>query len=93
MTRYHATSNGNIDFTAEEEAARDLEEVAYLAGTDTRLAALAREKRSMLLSHTDWAANSDISMSAAMTIYRQSLRDIPEQDGFPNEITWPDKPA
>ena len=47
----------------------------------------------MLLSHTDWAANSDISMSAAMTIYRQSLRDIPEQDGFPNEITWPDKPA
>jgi hypothetical protein len=31
MTRYHATAEGNVPFTAEEEAARDIEEAAFFA--------------------------------------------------------------
>ena len=29
---------------------------------------------------------------AAWATYRQALRDVPEQDGFPEEVTWPSKP-
>ena len=92
MTRYHATSEGNIAFTAEEEAARDLEEAAYLAGTNDREAERVRTERDQLLAVTDWTASSDLTMSSAMTTYRQELRDVPTQAGFPNTVTWPTKP-
>ena len=53
---------------------------------------LARQARNQLLSETDWCANSDVIMSDDMTTYRQALRDITGQDGFPDNITWPTKP-
>ena len=93
MTRYHATSNGNVPFTAAEEAACDAEEAVYLAAADDRAAADARDKRNDLLAATDWTANSDVTMTTEMTAYRQALRDVPTQSGFPTTITWPDKPA
>ena len=37
-----------------------------------------REKRNLLLSQTDWTANSDVTMSDAMRTYRQQLRDATE---------------
>ena len=46
-----------------------------------------------LLAATDWTANSDVTMSDAMRVYRQALRDVPSQAGFPDNVTWPDKPA
>ena len=93
MTRYHATSNGNVPFTAAEETERDAEEAAYLAGANDRAAAAARQERNGLLAATDWTANSDVTMATEMTAYRQALRDVPTQSGFPSEVTWPDKPA
>ena len=51
-----------------------------------------RSKRDNLLAKTDWCANSDVIMSDDMTTYRQALRDITEQEGFPLNITWPTKP-
>jgi len=51
-----------------------------------------RSHRESLLSDTDWMASSDVTMSSAMTSYRQALRDIPAQEGFPFSITWPTKP-
>ena len=51
-----------------------------------------REHRDNLLSETDWIALSDVTMTEKMTAYRQALRDIPAQDGFPNTVTWPTKP-
>ena len=93
MTRHHATPNGNVPFTAEEETERDAEEAAYLAGADDRAAADARDKRNDLLASTDWTANSDVTMATEMTAYRQALRDVPTQSGFPSDVTWPDKPA
>ena len=51
-----------------------------------------REKRNKLLKETDWMAMSDVTMSTEWANYRQALRDVPSQAGFPNTITWPDEP-
>ena len=92
MTRHHATPNGNVPFTAEEETERDAEEAAYLAGADDRLAEEARNKRNNLLAATDWTANSDVTMTTEMTAYRTLLRNLPAQADFPTTITWPTAP-
>ena len=61
------------------------EDLALLAG-------VTRAKRDELLASTDWTANSDVTMTEEMTAYRQALRDIPAQAGFPNTVAWPVKP-
>ena len=92
MTRYHATANGNVPFTAAEETERDAEEAAWTAGADDRAAADARDKRNDLLAATDWTANSDVIMTTEMTAYRTLLRNLPAQADFPTTITWPTEP-
>ena len=93
MTRHHATAAGNVPFTAEEETERDAEEAAWAAGADDREAADARDKRNNLLAATDWTAMADAPTQAtAMTTYRQALRDITSQSGWPTTINWPTKP-
>jgi hypothetical protein len=52
----------------------------------------ARSVRNNLLTETDWWATSDRTMTAEQTAYRQALRDITDQAGFPEDITWPTKP-
>ena len=63
---------------------------------DTVLAASARQKRDRLIAVTDYLVTPDYPIEsdrlAKIKIYRQALRDIPEQSGFPRTITWPDKP-
>ena len=51
-----------------------------------------RKQRDRLLSETDWMALSDTSLSPEWASYRQALRDITAQEGFPHSITWPVKP-
>lgn len=51
-----------------------------------------RKLRNEKLEQTDWCALSDVTMSAEMTTYRQALRDVPAQEGFPHTVTWPTKP-
>ena len=53
----------------------------------------ARSIRDTLLSETDWWATADRTMTAEQTAYRQALRDITNQEGFPNNITWPQEPS
>jgi len=93
MTRFHATPEGNVPFTAEEEAEWDAMEAQYASEADTREAEKVRQERNQLLSKTDWMANSDVTMSDEWRTYRQALRDVPEQSGFPNDVTWPTKPS
>ena len=93
MTRYHATSSGKVPFTSEEETARDLEEAEWAAASDARAAESVRSDREERLAKTDWLALSDTTMSSEWTTYRQALRDISAQAGFPNTITWPTKPG
>ena len=45
-----------------------------------------------LLASTDYLALVDATLTDAMRTYRQALRDVPQQEGFPNTITWPEKP-
>ncbi len=60
-------------------------------------AQVIRDKRDKLLSDTDWTQTDDAPLTDAdresMRQYRQALRDITSQSGFPQEIKWPDKPA
>jgi len=51
-----------------------------------------RNKRDQLLAETDWMALSDVTMSTEMQSYRQAVRDITGQAGFPYSVTWPTKP-
>ena len=84
-----------IQFTAEEEKARDLEEQAWADGAPARRMFNLREQRNQLLAATDFYALSDVTMDSDMTVYRQALRDItkttPADDALSN-ITWPTKP-
>ncbi len=57
-----------------------------------RLASRRRSSRDEKLSQTDHYGLSDVTMSAEMATYRQSLRDVPQQDGFPQNVIWPTKP-
>lgn len=93
MTRYHATPNGNVPFTPEEEAEWDAMEAEYAAGADDRAAAEIRTERDAKLTESDWTQVSDAPVDqAAWATYRQALRDIPDQAGFPNEVNWPTAP-
>lgn len=62
----------------------------------TRLAAgIFKQQRNKLLAASDWTQGGDIpaSISAPWAAYRQALRDLPSQEGFPSTITWPIQPT
>jgi len=94
MARNHATPEGIIPFTAEEEAEWDAMEAAYAANADTRKAAQIREERNAKLAATDWTQASDVPQAVkdSYAPYRQALRDVPTQSGFPNQVVWPTQP-
>ena len=56
-----------------------------------------RLERNKILSDTDHLIQSDYPISdekkQEIKVYRQALRDIPQQDGFPDNIVWPEKPV
>ena len=95
MPRFKMVNGERIQFTAEEEAARDAEEQAWADGAPARRMQQLRDQRNNLLAETDWMGNSDVTMSDAWTTYRQALRDITTQtpsDDTLSNITWPTKP-
>ena len=69
-------------------------EAAYQAGLDAKAGEAVRTKRNTLLAETDYFALTDVTMDAAMTSYRQALRDITDHANFPNldDADWPAKP-
>jgi hypothetical protein len=79
-------------FTDNEEATAAEQQAAYVAKIDADAAKGVRTTRDAKLAETDWTALSDVTMSPEMAAYRQALRDVPSQAGFPHEITWPSKP-
>ena len=95
MPRFKMVNGVRIQFTAEEETARDAEEKAWADGAPARRMVDLRTQRNMLLAETDWMGNSDVTMSTDWKTYRQALRDItkttPADDALSN-ITWPKKP-
>ena len=82
-----------IDLTPQEQAERDAEAATWNAGEDTRKAAEVRAERNTKLAATDWTQITDATADkTAWAIYRQALRDVTTQAGFPQTITWPDAP-
>ena len=65
------------------------EQIANDTATEGEKLRVLRNRR---LSDTDWCALSDVTMSAEMSAYRQALRDLPAQEGFPYTVTWPTAP-
>ena len=56
-------------------------------------AAAVRADRNARLAATDWTQIADSTADkAAWATYRQSLRDVPSQVGFPQSVTWPQEP-
>lgn len=51
-----------------------------------------RNRRTQLLTESDWMALSDVTITTEWADYRQSLRDITSQEGFPYNVIWPVKP-
>ena len=76
MPRTKLIDGVRYNLTTEEETIRDAEEQAWNDKAFDRAIAKLREKRNKFLVETDWMANSDVTMSEAMTTYRQQLRDI-----------------
>jgi len=59
-----------------------------------KAAADARGFRDQLLAQTDWTQAADVPQATKdkWASYRQALRDVPQQPGFPDNIQWPAKP-
>ena len=70
----------------------DMDDEAKVSA-DVQQAKSVREDRNRRLSETDWTQLDDAPVDkTAWATYRQALRDIPAQSGFPWEVTWPAKP-
>ena len=101
MPRYKLVDGVRIQFTADEETARDNEEAAYAAAAGTRALANLREQRNIKLAETDIWGLSDFTMSAEMTAYREKLRNLPAEHDTSDSsalaenlsnLVWPTKP-
>ena len=95
MARHKLVNGVRIDFTPEEEVARDAEEAAWADGQFNRDISELRKDRNRNLSATDWHALQDVTMSDAMTAYRQDLRDLPAGLTTVEEVkavSWPVRP-
>jgi len=81
--------SGNVTSAAANEA-------AYKAAKDAEQAKSVRATRDSKLAESDWrvikAAETSTTLDAAWATYRQALRDVTGQEGFPWTITWPDAP-
>jgi len=81
--------NGQIIEVPEWDLRTEAERQADAAATQ---ATSMRQRRDALLAETDWTALSDSTLTTDMAAYRQALRDVPEQAGFPYTIIWPSRP-
>lgn len=80
-------------FTDNEDATAAEQEAAYKAQKDAEQAKSVRDDRNKRLSETDWTQVADAPVDKAVwAAYRQDLRDVPSQVGFPWGVQWPTQP-
>ena len=84
------TTDDGVTTTAAEH------EVAYKAQRDAEQSKSIRSTRDALLAECDWVVIKNLETNSNIPgiweVYRQALRDVPTQSGFPWTITWPDAP-
>lgn len=88
-TWYNKTTGDGAVFDDAEDMANWPD---FQADLVTATATQVRAKRDALLASSDNMALAD-RITDAWRTYRQSLRDLPAQSGFPNSITWPTEPS
>jgi len=99
MTVLVATEFGIHELIGEELEAHLASVASSEAAALQRFGAEMREYRDTLLLQSDWvelpsaATRESAESLAAWAIYRQALRDVPAQEGFPTNIVWPTKPG
>jgi hypothetical protein len=66
-----------------------------VAENNAQKASQVRSERNKKLADTDWTQGKDIpdATSTAWSVYRQALRDVPSQPGFPWSVNWPSTPS
>ena len=99
MPRYHNINGNRVQFTAEEETARDAEEQAWADAAPARALENLRRTRDRLLQVSDWEIIQELekgnAISSDMKTYRQALRDLPAGKDTVDKCenaTWPTKP-
>ena len=84
------------EYTDEEGIVHSVEEQEseYRTRIDEQAEESVRTQRDKLLEECDWTQSRDVLLDndSDWTSYRQELRDITLQDGFPYNVTWPTKP-
>lgn len=65
-----------------------------IAATDAQQAKNVRDDRNRRIAESDWTQGKDIpdNISSVWATYRQALRDVPQQAGFPWDVQWPTQP-
>ena len=93
MPRFKFTEEGLVPFTEQEELDQDEIDKIILSNQPIIKAQEIRNERNILLSDSDWTQLSDANVDKdAWLVYRKALRDVPQQSGFPLEVTWPNQP-
>ena len=84
---YPYTNSEGGEVTVEEQRS------AWMAMKDAEQAQAIRQQRNQKLTESDWTQVADAPVDkAAWATYRQALRDVPSQAGFPWDIQWPTQP-
>jgi hypothetical protein len=93
MEKLYKTINGGeiVECSQEEQEQYALDVIQH---ETVVLPNMVRQQRNSLLAASDWTQANDIPQATkdAWAVYRQALRDVPQQAGFPTNITWPEKP-
>lgn len=93
MTTLHKIVDGVVVPLSQEEVLQvQAETTQWEAEADERAALAMRTIRDRLIKETDWWVLPDRTATQEQLDYRQALRDITSQAGFPHDITWPTKP-
>lgn len=80
-------------FQDDEESTAEEKLAAYKASKDDAQAAAVRTTRASMLAECDWTQLADAPVDKEVwATYRQALRDVPTQTGFPWNVQWPVKP-
>ena len=88
---FTSVENPDGSWTATPRTADDI--AARLTIANTQQSAAVRADRNARLAATDWTQIADSTADkSAWSTYRQALRDVPAQAGFPQSVTWPQEP-
>ena len=80
MARYRYLNGVRVQLTTEEESAVTAKETAWANGSATRKLNQIKDIRFQKLQQTDWMANSDYTMPSYIKTWRQTLRDLPQNN-------------